>query len=133
MTATPETTVVPSDRTGEIRKREQAATPGPWGIYFDGVVYDLVADLQPSSTGYRCRRGIGRLDEEPIDNDPTHRDWTERDDAKQVFHDAEFVAHARRDVPFLLDRVAELEAQMARVREFATSHEYKRLHELLDG
>ncbi|BBB01012.1 hypothetical protein RVR_8243 [Actinacidiphila reveromycinica] len=40
---------------------------------------------------------------------------------------------AREVLPALLTEVERLSAQMAAVRAFATSHEYRWLHELLDG
>jgi hypothetical protein len=128
MTTTPDTT-----RLDEIRAREQAATPGPWGVYESGSRIDVAADLKETGCGYRARREICRLEDEPLDNDPTHKEWTAEEDWAQVQADAAFTAHARDDVRFLLDRVAELEGQVARVRAWATSHEYRWLHELLDG
>jgi hypothetical protein len=102
------------ERLAEIREREQAATKGPWGTYFDHVVYDVVADLQPNGSGYSCRRQIAELRDEPIDNDPAHRDWTAEEDATQIFHDATFITRSREDVPALL---AEVERQAKRVAE----------------
>jgi DNA repair exonuclease SbcCD ATPase subunit len=112
MTA-PDLTPVPlsPERLAEIREREQAATSGPWGTYFDRVVYDVVADLQPTGSGYRCRRQIAELRDEPIDNDPAHRDWTAEEDASQILHDATFITRAREDVPALLAEVDRLTAE----------------------
>jgi hypothetical protein len=114
---TPDLTPVPlsPERLAEIREREQAATSGPWGTYFDRVVYDVVADLQPTGSGYRCRRQIAELRDEPIDNDPAHRDWTAEEDASQIFHDATFITRAREDVPALLAEVDRLTAERDRL------------------
>ena len=106
-------------RIEEIRAREQAATKGPWGIYEGGKggsLIDIAADLEETGCGYRARREICRLEDEPLDNDPAHREWTAEEDWSQVQADAQFTAHARDDVKFLLDRVAELEAQRERRR-----------------
>ena len=106
-------------RIEEIRAREQAATKGPWGIYEGGKggsLIDIAADLEETGYGYRARREICRLEDEPLDNDPAHREWTAEEDWSQVQADAQFTAHARDDVKFLLDRVAELEAQRERRR-----------------
>lgn len=103
----------------EIDARANAATPGPWGVYENGggSLIDIAADLQDTGCGYRGRREICRLEDEPMDNDPTHREWTAEEDWSQVRADAEFIAHAPEDVRVLLaevrrlrDRVAELEA-----------------------
>ncbi|MBQ1164610.1 hypothetical protein KBZ21_42290, partial [Streptomyces sp. A73] len=53
-------------------------------------------------------RGIARFEEEPLDNDPAHREWTAEEDWDQVQADAAFIAHARLEA-----RVAELEALLA--------------------
>jgi hypothetical protein len=116
MTTTPGTT-----RIDEIRARADAATPGHWGVHYDGHgTYTIEA--QP-----RLIPGVGSVREGVVAT--LHG---EHGDA-QPYHDSGFMARAREDVPFLLDRVAELEAQVKRVRDWATSHEYRWLHELLDG
>ncbi|MGW0626496.1 hypothetical protein [Streptomyces sp. NPDC002758] len=98
-------------REAEIAARDLIATRGPWGMYEDATGrIDIAADLEETGHGYRCRRGIAQLDTEPIDNDPKHREWTEAEDNEQVRIDAEFIAHARTDVPALL-------AELAAVRE----------------
>jgi hypothetical protein len=113
MTATP--------RIEEIRSRADAATPGHWGTSYDGKgTYNIEA--QP-----RLIPGVGN-----VDNGTVATLQGEHGDG-QTYRNARFAAHAREDVPFLLDRVAELEAQVKRVRDWATSHEYRWLHELLDG
>lgn len=116
MTTTSDTATT---RVDEIRAREQAATPGPWGTYYDNVVYDIVADLQPNSSGYSCRRQIAELRDEPIDNDPAHRDWTAEQDNTQIYRDATFITYARRDVPFLLTELADTQL----IRDFHQTSE----------
>lgn len=75
-----------------IRRREQAATPGPWTVEWDT---DDVSDVPfPVSLG-----PIGYLE---------HHGANET-------ADVEFIAHARQDVPALLTRVAELETQVAKL------------------
>lgn len=107
MTTTPDT----STRIDAIRAREQAATPGPWGVYVYGgdSLIEIAADLEDTGCGYSARRTVCRFDEDPLDNDPTHREWTAEEDWTQVQADAAFTANAREDVKLLLDRVAELE------------------------
>ena len=91
-----------------IEARAAAATPGPWGVYESGGVIDIAADLQETGHGYRARRGICRLDEEPMDNDPAHREWTGEEDWAQVQADAAFIAHAPEDVAALVAEVRRL-------------------------
>lgn len=95
-----------------IETRKNAATPGPWGVYTFGgdSLIEIAADLQETGTGYRARREICRLEDEPMDNDPTHREWTAEEDWAQVQADAEFVAHAPEDVRALVAEVRRLRA-----------------------
>lgn len=110
-------------RIEEIRARADAATPGHWGTSYDGKgTYTIEAQPRfvPGSGTVSVSEGIvATLAGE-------HGD-------EQTYRNARFAAEAREDVTFLLDRIAELEAQVKRVRDWATSHEYRWLHELLDG
>jgi hypothetical protein len=78
----------------EIEALAAAATAGPWGVYQYGgdSLIEIAADLEDTGTGYRARRTICRFDEEPLDNDPTHREWTGEEDWAQVQADARFIA-----------------------------------------
>jgi hypothetical protein len=103
------TTPLSPERLAEIRDREAAATPGPWGTYDDGTGrLDIAADLEETGTGYSCRRSIAQTDEYPIDNDPAHAEWASDQDLEQSQADAEFIAAARTDVPALLAEVNRL-------------------------
>ncbi|MBE4790265.1 hypothetical protein [Streptomyces caniscabiei] len=106
----------------EIDARHKAATPGPWGVYEfgGGTAIDIAADLTDTGTGYRARREICRLEDEPLDNDPAHREWTAEEDWAQVRADAEFIAHAPQDVRLLL---AELRRQGALIAAVMAVHE----------
>jgi hypothetical protein len=96
MTAQPLT----DEQYAAIRAREAAATPGPWAIEWD---HDDVTDAPfPVSLG-----PIGYLEHHG-----------ERDVA-----DAEFVAHARADVPALLAEVDRLRAERAEAAQL--SHQYR--------
>lgn len=90
MTATP--------RIEEIRARADAATPGHWGTDYDGAgTYYVHARL-------RTELGAGMVSDGVVATiQGEHGD-------DQTYRNARFAAHAREDVPFLLDRVAELEA-----------------------
>lgn len=81
----------------EIRAREAAATPGHWGVHYDGKgTYTIEA--QP-----RLIPGVGNVREGVVAT--LHGEHADA----QPYHDSGFMARAREDVPFLLDRVAELE------------------------
>jgi hypothetical protein len=85
-------------RIEEIRARAEAATPGHWGVHYDGKgTYTI--EVQP-----RLIPGAGNVREGVVAT--LHGD---HDDA-QPYRDSGFIARAREDVPFLLGRVAELEA-----------------------
>ncbi|MFF0166727.1 hypothetical protein [Streptomyces prasinus] len=103
-------------RLAEIAARVEAATSGPWGVYEygGGGLLDIAADLKDTGTGYRARRTIARLEDEPLDNDPTHREWTAEEDWEQVKADAAFIAHAPTDVRALLAEVRHLRDQQAK-------------------
>ncbi|MEU9947049.1 hypothetical protein [Streptomyces sp. NPDC047939] len=97
-------------RTDEIRAREAAATPGHWGTGYDGKgTYTIEAHPRfvPGSGAASVNDGIiATLTGEHCDG--------------QTYCDADFIARAREDVPYLLGRVAELEAALGRVEGLAT-------------
>jgi len=93
----------PADaRTDEIRARAAAATPGHWGTGYDGQgTYTIEAQPRfvPGSGAASVNDGVvARLAGQPGD--------------EQTYSNADFIASARDDVPYLLDRVAELEKQL---------------------
>lgn len=111
----PTTIPLSPERLAEIRERAAAATPGPWGTYDDGTGrYDIAAELQDTGHGFTCRRQVAQTVDEPIDNDPAHRDWDADEDDDQIFADAEFIAHAREDLPALLAEVERLRSDRDR-------------------
>lgn len=101
-------------KLNQIEALANAATPGPWDTYQYGgdSLIEIAADLEDTGCGYRARRTVCRFDEEPLDNDPTHRDWTEEQDRAQVQADAAFIAHAREDVGALAAEVRRLRAEL---------------------
>ncbi len=101
------------EQLAAIEARANAATDGPWGIYESGTLIDIAADLQDTGCGYRARREICRLEDEPLDNDPAHKAWTADEDWAQVQSDAEFIAHAPEDVRALLAEIRRLKARVA--------------------
>ena len=103
------------EQLNQIEARAKAATPGPWGAYTFGgdSLIEIAADLEDTGCGYRARREICRLEDEPLDNDPTHREWTAEEDWAQVQADAEFIAHSPEDVGVLLAEVRRQRAELA--------------------
>jgi hypothetical protein len=80
-----------ADRLAEIRKREQAATKGPW---------EPVADYGPNFYAYlggSYLEGIGTLN---------------FGEGSQAEADLTFTLNARTDVPFLLAEVARLQGEV---------------------
>ena len=73
----------------EIKAREQAATPGPWSNGYTSInsdsTYDEVVGLEEYMHGWECDHGL-----------------------KIEIADAEFIAHARTDIPALLAEVERL-------------------------
>src|SRR6185369_17455614 len=92
-----------------------AATPGPW--YRVGMPWNRDAawvnagSPDPHQLRFVC------------DLDPTLADVDRDEDGPgNEVADAEFIAHARTDVPALLARIAELEAERDRARRLLAEH-----------
>lgn len=95
----------PSTRIEEIGARAEAATKGPW---------EVSIDYSGPESG-SCETGYARVFGPGADEivEYTHRE------------DCEFIAHARADVPWLLDQLAEKDAELARLTrivEIKTAH-----------
>lgn len=122
MTSNPPT----EQKLDEIEARANAATPGPWDAYQYGgdSLIEIAADLEDTGCGYSARRTVCRFDEEPLDNDPAHREWTAEEDWAQVQADAAYIAAMSpetakaliAEVRRLRDRVAELEGPAVEAR-----------------
>jgi hypothetical protein len=82
-----------TDRKAEIRERDEKATPGPWKLFhFLQGVYEVC-----KADNYACG-GVC---------------------VSHIKADADFIAHARSDIPWLLSLVDEFEAQVASERDKA--------------
>ena len=84
-------------REEEIRARCEEATPGPW-YNGDGSVDRFFAGKNTVATPERV-----------IVERATYNDEFDR----QTYADIGFIAHAREDIPYLLDRVERLTAELA--------------------
>jgi hypothetical protein len=97
-----------------IQARADAATNGDWG-WFDGGDYaDIVADYQSTGSGsYSCRQQVARIEADWHFDDPQHADCEDVDASEQAMADADFIAHARTDVPALIAEVTRLREDLA--------------------
>jgi hypothetical protein len=85
-----------------IEKRAERATPGPWKLL----------------NGWEVASGLmrfSRIADAEFD-DVVSTDW-DSEDLEATRQDAEFIAHAREDVPDLISRIRHLEAAQAGVVE----------------
>jgi cell division septum initiation protein DivIVA len=89
-----ETTPTPmtDGRLAEIRAREQAATPGHWGTYYDGNG-NYVVESRP------------RITREGTVSDGVVAQLVGEPGGGETYSNARFIAHAREDVPALLDEL----------------------------
>ena len=87
------------ERLAEIREREQAATKGPWGTYYDGKgAYTIQFGCRVSlDAGFTSDGDIATLHGEHGDG--------------QTYANADFVARAREDVRDLLAELDRLRAE----------------------
>lgn len=90
-----------------IRARADAATEGPWAPWLD-------LDGTPHMQGMLMVGNAAAVI-------PPGQCWIEGVDVNPIAHthtpeDRAFIAHARQDIPALLDRIRDLEAAIARVR-----------------
>ena len=100
-----------------IEARTNNATPAPWGYYDGGDYADLVAGYQPTGPGsYTCTQSIARIEADEYE--------AEDDDeaADQMRADAEFITHARTDVPALVAEIRRLTAELATMTAVAESN-----------
>lgn len=94
-----------NERLEQIQKRVEEATPGPWKPYCRHV------DNLGNDPSFPESGGLGWEVEgppEPQLRGQFSSGW-----------DAHFIAHARDDIPYLLGQLAGVQAENARLREFA--------------
>ena len=92
-----------------IRARAEAATKGPWEVCaFDSghSKFEMSVSVITESAGDRI-----------CDMDGLGRTWNEIDARDDGMADAEFIAHAREDIPALLAELDRLNATIGRVRD----------------
>lgn len=99
----------------EIRERWEKATPGPWAVdpafwsppgWGEAMHYRRVVHGEPNKiSGIR----------QPLFSTNGAPDGSEQ--ARQNHHDADAIAHAREDVPWLLAKIGRVEEQVKRIQE----------------
>lgn len=93
------------ERIAEIRARAEAATPGPWKAGKDDFTKNIIEAVKDRGTIIVQRR------------DDHNMFWNSIIPLKQTFSDADFIAHAREDVPALLEEVERLRAENEKLKE----------------
>jgi hypothetical protein len=91
------------EQIAEIEQRAEKATLGPW--VYDGVNYVWANDFfifDVRGYGYFTTHGMG-----------------EKESVKQMNANGQFCAHARTDIPALLEHIRELEAQLTKEKRRA--------------
>lgn len=94
-----------------IEGRANTATPGPWGAYWGNRIGRGVEILGDGSGSLvSATQDVAEIPDDRCD-------WDD-EDAVEVSSeaDAEFIAHARQDVPALVARVRQLEAELGELR-----------------
>lgn len=94
-------------RIAAIQAREQAATKGPWETKLYGP-YQRVRHIY----GQRTPPTVATLERAAVAIDAPYVD-----EVVQADLDAEFIAHAREDVPYLLAELTRLHAEMANMAD----------------
>lgn len=95
-------------RLAEIRRRLDAATPGPWELW-----HEKTEAADPAVPYRQCTVAAGGDPVVPplFDRGYCHANSAYRDESITQA-DAEFIAHARRDVEDLLDEVMRLRREL---------------------
>jgi hypothetical protein len=112
MTLTPE-------RLAQIREREQAATPGPWDSFPHSHIQEGCRCLSCQvTTGWELRHQLD-CEEMPL-REPGVIPADRCESSVFTFEDAEFAAHARTDVPDLLDEIDRVRPMLRDLRNDAS-------------
>lgn len=90
----------------EIRDREAKATPGPWAT----TTYDGLRIVASCDNGERDIAFPARYEACPCEGNPC---------AAERRANADFIAHARQDIPTLLSHISELEERIAFLEKVA--------------
>jgi hypothetical protein len=102
-----------------IRKRCEAATPGPWETWsVSGGEVKVLCGVEERTSCSRSYRDGGHeiCSTDSMDYDQDGISVDEDEALAKATADAEFIASARQDVPTLLDEVERLRAQNANLR-----------------
>ncbi len=101
--------------TKSIRERADKASAGPWRVARMNVD-DSGAEFAGDCKEVECEPGEAHLYVEVRDGTPGHIAITCDEEGVTTAPEAEFIAHARTDVPALCDAVDQLRAEVERLR-----------------
>ncbi len=106
-----------TDRLKEIRERAEKATKGPWRCDVDIFNDDgeVEASVHDEEISMLFTEGTGVMGGEDC--------WTKARES-QAFRNAEFIAHAREDVPFLLAELEKARAALGAVAKYDSREGY---------
>ena len=105
-----------TDRLEEIRARAEAATPGPWR--WRGLL--AAKGSEQTYAGYP-QRVFGR-NTDPVDTSPALIAETFDGHSDTAPPNADFIAHAREDIPYLLAEIERLRAALEVTLPYAMAH-----------
>lgn len=96
-----------TERIAEIREREQSATPGPWRVRAGNVYHPTNVATDEAEPWTMCEiiPGCNGL---------------ELPEGEEDAGNAQFIASARTDIPYLLDRVVALERERDKAQNEAS-------------
>ena len=100
-----------TSREDEIRERAERATKGPWRAHDTWIDYGgyTATILSGKGSDIELRAWLPTFS-----NQPGLR-------TRNVVSDAEFMAHAREDIPWLLAELVKVRAELAQVRQHSQS------------
>lgn len=97
------------DNLPEIEARANAATEGPWSMYWEreGVGSLVAGEVKHTNNGLRVADWLAEFDAESLDGDTAKAE-----------NDGEFVAHARTDIPALCEALREAWAENRAIHNY---------------
>jgi hypothetical protein len=107
------------ERLQEIQDRVQKASPGPWKvqekIYEDGKEYLAERRIVTDYKHPQLKDVVGIITLGICIYEPHYRVFIDKENA-------EFIAHAREDIPFLLNLVREQQKEIDRLQRLVHKH-----------
>jgi hypothetical protein len=92
------------DKLKEIEERAKQATEGPWEPHEE-------TEYQPGERPIGKLLYVTGLDRSIFDSE-----WADQSDWERSKYNADFIAHARSDIPYLLERLRDAEETLEKIR-----------------